>query len=135
MRSATVEYGASYMGQAYDGITAVFFPFPRSEQDFGSLLMFVDDDEKPGVIRFESDFAPGPAADPLHAAFTKASPLLRCGGAPPTKVAAAPASTGAVATRPGASDRAFPTPNQRSTAKRLTLPLRRSGLEKRATQG
>lgn len=101
VRSAKVEYAASYMGQAYDGITTVFFPFPRSDQDFGGLLMFVDDDEKPGVVRFEADLAPGQAADPLHAAFTKASPFLRCGGAPPTKAAVAPTSTPGAAIRPG----------------------------------
>lgn len=99
IRSRKFEYAASYMGQAYDGITAVFFPFPRSDQDFGSLLMFVNDDEKPGVIRFENDVVPGQAADPLHAALTSASPFLRCGSKPPAEAIPAPAKSAGPGTR------------------------------------
>jgi len=99
IRSGKFEYAVSYMGQTYEGITAVFFPFPRSDQNFGSLLMFVNDDEKPGVIRFEINLAPGQAADPLHAALTSASPFLRCGSKPPAEAIPAPAKSAGPGTR------------------------------------
>ena len=61
-RQQRVEYAISFMGPNYDGITAVFFPFPISKDDFGRVIMFVNDSEKPGVIRFESDLPRGERA-------------------------------------------------------------------------
>lgn len=111
-RPSMVDYAPSFMGQAYDGITAVFFPFPRSSQDPGWVVMYVNDDEKPGRIRFEADVPPGQRADPFHAAIAGASPFERCGGAPPAKaspaVRTAPIAPGAQ--RTAAPARAVGTP-------------------------
>src|SRR3546814_12685743 len=35
-----VEYALTFMGQSYDGIMAVFFPFPVSSNVFGRVLMY-----------------------------------------------------------------------------------------------
>src|SRR3546814_4035570 len=59
IKPSQVEYALTFMGQSYDGIMAVFFPFPVSNNDFGRVLMYVNDDEKRGVIRFESDLPRG----------------------------------------------------------------------------
>ena len=77
-RQQRVEYAISFMGPNYDGITAVFFPFPISKDDFGRVIMFVNDNEKPGVIRFESDLPRGERANPFHATFTGAGLLSLC---------------------------------------------------------
>lgn len=76
--SHKVEYALSFMGPSYEGITAVFFPFPISNDDLGRVVMFVNDDERPGVIRFEADLPPGERADPFHAAFTSGGLFTRC---------------------------------------------------------
>lgn len=112
VRPPIVDYAPSFMGQAYDGITAVFFPFPRSSQDLGRVVMYVNDDEIPGKVRFEADLPPGQRADPFHAAITGASPFQRCGGAPPAKAASTvpTASAGAGAPRTGAPAKTFGTP-------------------------
>ncbi|BAK65174.1 hypothetical protein SLG_04990 [Sphingobium sp. SYK-6] len=94
-----VEYAASFMGPTYDGITSVFFPFPVSANDFGRLIMFVNDDEKRGVIRFDADLGPGQRADPFQAAFTSASPFQLCKGTG-AAVTAAPAATRAAPVAP-----------------------------------
>lgn len=88
VRSNRFEYAASYLGPAYEGISAVFFPFPASDSDFGRVVMTVNDDEKRGVVRLEADLAPGQRLDPFKAALVSASPLRLCGGS-----AAAPAVT------------------------------------------
>src|SRR3546814_21092854 len=68
------------MVQSYDGIMAVFFPFPVSSNDFGRVLMYVNDDEKRGVIRFESDLPRGQRPASFHAAFTGGGPFTLCQG-------------------------------------------------------
>lgn len=78
-----VEYALTYMGPSYEGITAVFFPFPVSNNDFGRVIMFVNDDEKPGVIRFDADLPPGGRPDPFHAAFTNGGLFTLCKGTAP----------------------------------------------------
>ena len=76
--ASKVEYAVSYNGQSYEGITSVFFPFPRSDDDFGALVMTVNDGEKRGVISFETNVGRGQRADPFHAALSAASPFTPC---------------------------------------------------------
>ncbi len=90
VKSTKVEYAVSYMGQSYDGIAAVFFPFPINDNNFGPVIMMVNDGEKRGVIRLEADVPPGQRQDPFHAALTRASPLLLCPGT--SSAVAAPAA-------------------------------------------
>ena len=92
-----VEYALTYMGQRYDGIMSVFFPFPVSNNDFGRVLMFVNDDEKPGAIRFEPDLAPGQRPDPFHASFTGGGLFTLCQGSAPAGTPAPPQPEVAVA--------------------------------------
>jgi hypothetical protein len=101
LTSTRLEYAVSYMGPRYEGITQVIFPFPVNDNDFGRVLMFVNDDERRGIIRFEADLVPGQRADPFHAAFTGAGVFRLCGGS--AAVAGAPARSGNAA--PSASAR------------------------------
>lgn len=78
-----VEYALTFMGQSYDGIMAVFFPFPVSSNDFGRVTMFVNDGEKRGVIRFEGDLPRGQNSDPFHAAFTGGGLFTLCESSAP----------------------------------------------------
>lgn len=90
LQSRRFERAFSYMGPSYEGISAVFFPFPVSNSNFGPVIMIVNADEKPGLIRLEADVAPGQRLDPFHGALTRAAPYLRCGGAakaPPSRPA------------------------------------------------
>ena len=73
-----VDYAVSFWGGHYEGITAVFYPFMVSDSNLGGVLMFVNDDETRGVIRFEGDYAPGQRADPFHSAFTGARTFTLC---------------------------------------------------------
>lgn len=98
VKRSQVEYAVSYMGQSYDGISAVFFPFPVDDNNFGPVLMTVNDGEKRGVIRFDADLAPGKRPDPFHAALTGASPFILCKGT--ASVALAPAPTAAAPRQP-----------------------------------
>jgi hypothetical protein len=75
-----VEHALTFMGPSYEGITAVFFPFPVSTNDYGRVIMFVNDDEKPGVIRFDADLPPGGRPDPFHAAFINGGLFTLCKG-------------------------------------------------------
>ena len=77
-QSSTFEYAASFMGQEYNGISLVFFPFPVSEYEFGHVVMTVNADEKPGVISLEANLGPGERLNGLEAALVKASPLQLC---------------------------------------------------------
>lgn len=86
--ASKIEYAVSFMGPSYDGIASVFFPFPRSDDDFGPLIMTVNDGEKRGIIGFEADIGRGQRADPLHAALTAASPFSLCKGAGAARPAA-----------------------------------------------
>lgn len=103
--ASKVEYAVSYMGQSYEGIASVFFPFPRSEDDFGPVVMTVNDGEKRGVIGFGADLRRGQRADPFHAALTSASPFTLCKGTAATP-AAAPVTPAGVAPRGAKADTA-----------------------------
>jgi hypothetical protein len=100
VKPARVEYAVSFFGQMDVGNLAVFYPFPVSNSNFGPVIMFVNDGNKPGVIRFESDLAPGQRADPFHAAFTGGGLFALCkGSASAARPAASPpqvAATGPV---------------------------------------
>lgn len=89
--ASKVEYAVSYNGQSYEGIASVFFPFPRSDDDYGPVVMTVNEGEKRGVIGFESNLGRGQRADPFHAALTSASPFTLCKGTAAGSVAAPPA--------------------------------------------
>jgi len=92
-----VEYALTFMGPSYEGITAVFFPFPVSKDDYGRVIMFVNDDEKPGVIRFDADLPPGGRPDPFHAAFTNGGLFTLCKGSAPAGTLPPPRPEAAVA--------------------------------------
>jgi len=91
-----VEYAASFLGPSYEGIMAVFFPFPVSDSDFGRVLMFVNDEEKRGIIRFDADRAPGQRADPFHTAFTGGGLFALCKGTAPANTPEPPQPEAAV---------------------------------------
>lgn len=88
----SVEYAASLYGQRYEGITQVFYPFRVSDTNLGPVLMFVDDDEKRGVIRFQAEQLPGQRADPFHAAFTGSRLFTLCKGTRPAGAASSAAT-------------------------------------------
>lgn len=92
-----VEYALTFMGPSYEGITAVFFPFPVSKNDYGRVIMFVNDGEKPGVIRFDPDLPPGGRPDPFHAAFTNGGLFTLCKGSAPAGTPPPPRPEAAVA--------------------------------------
>jgi len=80
VKSTRFEYAASFLGPTYEGISAVFFPFPVNTNDFGRVILTVNDDEKRGVVRLEADVAPGQRLDPFKSALVSQSPLLLCNG-------------------------------------------------------
>ncbi|MCW2391845.1 hypothetical protein M2336_000229 [Sphingobium sp. B1D7B] len=96
-----VEYAVSFMGPSYEGITAVFMPFPISPSDSGRVYMYVNDDEKAGVIRFEDNLMRGQRPDPFHAAFTAGGLFMLCKGSAavgtPASTTPRPAATPAAA--------------------------------------
>lgn len=79
-QSRRFEYAISFMGQSYQGISAVFFPFPVNDGNFGPVILIVNADETPGRLTLETDLPKGQRPDPLHAVLAAASPLKRCGG-------------------------------------------------------
>lgn len=83
VRPERVEYALTFLGPSYDGITTVFFPFPVNSNDYGRVIMFVNDGEKPGVIRFDSDLPRGERPDRFHAAFTNGGLFTLCKGSAP----------------------------------------------------
>lgn len=92
-----VEFAASYLGPQYEGISMVFFPFPEGEFEPGPVLMTVNDGERRGAIRLESNLAPGQRLSAMHSALTSA-PLQLCPGtAPPEAAAALAAEEAAIA--------------------------------------
>lgn len=95
VRPARFEYAASYLGPEYRGITAVFFPFPIDDGDFGRLVMLVNEGEKRGVVRLDADLGPGQRSDAFQAALLAGSPFLRCkgGGATAQGTGSPPAPT------------------------------------------
>ncbi len=96
VRPERVEYALTFLGPSYDGITAVFFPFPVSSNDYGRVIMFVNDDEKAGVIRFDSDLPRGERPDRFHAAFTNGGPFTLCKGSAPAATPPSPQPEAAV---------------------------------------
>lgn len=92
-----LEYALTFMGPSYEGITAVFFPFPVSNNDYGRVIMFVNDDEKPGIIRFDADLPPGGRPDPFHAAFTNGGLFNLCKGSAPAGTPPPPRAEAVVA--------------------------------------
>ena len=83
VRPQRIEHSLTFLGPSYEGITAVFFPFPVSSNDYGRVIMFVNDDEKRGVIRFDADLPRGERPDPFHAVFTNAGIFTLCKGSVP----------------------------------------------------
>ncbi|CAN5314514.1 hypothetical protein BH10PSE13_BH10PSE13_14560 [soil metagenome] len=75
------EWAVSYGGQDYQGISQWVFPFPKSEDDFGPVLMTLNANEKPGRQILLENNAVGALPAP-YAILVKASPYLRCGKAP-----------------------------------------------------
>lgn len=78
VQAARMEYAVSYFGMRYEGTTLAFFPFPKSDSDFGPVLMFVNEDDKPGAVRIEANAERGQRLDPFHAAL--AGPYQLCAG-------------------------------------------------------
>lgn len=87
VKSTRFEYAASFLGPTYEGVSAVFFPFPVNANDFGRVILTVNDDEKRGVVRLEADVAPGQRLDPFKSALVSQSPLLLCKGSGPASAA------------------------------------------------
>ena len=84
--AARIEYAASFFGGAYEGDALAFFPFPRSDSDFGTVLMFVNE-ERTGIVRIEAEAEPGQRLDPFQTAITgtyQLCPGTGSGAAPPT---------------------------------------------------
>lgn len=77
--SRRFEYAVSYLGPEYDGISAVFFPFPVGEDDFGSVVMTINDNEQRGVIRLESEATTGAAHNRFPDSLSGSSPFVKCG--------------------------------------------------------
>jgi hypothetical protein len=84
--SGKFEFAASFWGNSYDGISLAFFPFVRSDDDFGATTLVVNADEVPGKITVSNDGPPPISA--VQRALAKASPFMRCGGAPRLKAPA-----------------------------------------------
>ena len=90
--AARIEYAASFFGGSYEGDALAFFPFPRSDSDFGPVLMFVNEEE-PGTVRIEAEAEPGQRLDPFYAALAgsyQLCPGTGSGLAPPTVAEAVP---------------------------------------------
>ena len=88
-----IEYAASFFGGFYEGIALAFFPFPRSDSDLGPVLMYVNEDEKPGTVRIEANAEPGQRLDPFHATLAGIYQLCAgtgSGGTPPAVAEAVP---------------------------------------------
>tara|TARA_R110000782_G_scaffold78276_3_gene155028 strand:- start:67467 stop:68756 length:1290 start_codon:yes stop_codon:yes gene_type:complete len=93
-----MEYAASFFGMRYEGITLAFFPFPKSSNDFGPVILYANDDEKPGALRIEANAEPGQRLDPFHAALAGSYQL--CAGTGSKVAPAIAASPAPVAATP-----------------------------------
>lgn len=91
-----VEYAASFFGNFYEGITLAFYPFPRSDSDMGSVLMYVNNDEVRGNILIDAEAVPGQRLDPFQAALAGNYQLC-----PGTGSGVAPVQAAALAEVPG----------------------------------
>src|SRR3546814_9318912 len=76
----SIEWPLTFMGNSYQGIGRLFFPF-RASDNPGPVLMTFNADEKAGKLTFEP-FSNGQALSPLQAALVKGSPYARCGKVP-----------------------------------------------------
>jgi hypothetical protein len=68
VNATRIEYAASFFGGAYEGISLAFFPFPRDDGEPGPVLMYVNEDEVPGVLRIETWTEQRTRPDAFHAA-------------------------------------------------------------------
>src|SRR3546814_18278255 len=68
VKTTRLEYAASIFGVRYEGITLAFYPFVKSDNTLGPVLVYVNDEEKPGAIRISADAEPGRPLDHFHAA-------------------------------------------------------------------
>ena len=86
---ATFEIAYSFWGNSYEGIQIAVFPFVKNDNDYGASNITLNADEVPGKIIFE--LGEPAIASATEKALAKASPYMRCGGAPaPKPVAEAP---------------------------------------------
>ena len=79
-RANRPEYAASYMGDSYDGIAQVFFPY-WTDAGPNPLLVTVNADEKRGALRVEpQDFGyrGGPPMPARYQPWLKGSPYAKC---------------------------------------------------------
>src|SRR3546814_7758745 len=53
VKTTRLEYAASIFGVRYEGITLAFYPFVKSDNNLGPVLVYVNDEEKPGAIRID----------------------------------------------------------------------------------
>lgn len=93
VQATRLEYAASFFGMSYAGIALAFFPFPKNDSDVGPVLLYVNEDEKPGAMRIESNLAPGQRLDPFYSALLGSYRLCAGTGskvAPAAVVAATP---------------------------------------------
>jgi len=77
-RPARFDHSVTFFGPGYSGISQAFFPFPIGPGNPGRVMMFVNADEKRGVIRFDGNLAPGQKLTAREAKLVKSSPLLLC---------------------------------------------------------
>lgn len=75
-----VEMAASFFGNSYQGISLVYFPFPKSADDYGMVQLTTSPDEKRGTLLVEAYVPKGQRIDPFEGAFVRAAPYIRCKG-------------------------------------------------------
>src|SRR3546814_11599585 len=95
VKTTRLEYAASIFGVRYEGITLAFYPFVKSDNTLGPVLVYVNDEEKPGAIRISADAEPGRPLDPFHAAIAGTYKLCAgsgSGSAPPATPEPSPRS-------------------------------------------
>lgn len=75
-----VELAASFFGNSYEGISLVYFPFPKSANDYGLVQLTTSPGEKRGTLLVEAYVPKGQRLDPFEAAFVRPEPYVRCKG-------------------------------------------------------
>ncbi|MEO1967741.1 MAG: hypothetical protein ABGW87_03375 [Sphingomonadaceae bacterium] len=83
--SGRMETMYSYFGNSYQGISFAILPFARDADDWGATTFVINDGEVPGKISVENDGTGTNSA--VQRALAKASPFMRCGGAPKIETA------------------------------------------------
>src|SRR3546814_11776961 len=68
VKTTRLEYAASIFGVRYEGITLAFYQFVKSDNTLGPVLVYANDEEKPGAISISADADPGRPLDPVLAA-------------------------------------------------------------------